>query len=157
MSWAGSRPVPLRTENLNTLDTLGRSRPMVLWRWAWLIGMSDESDGRLRDRARTFAAPPSIEPLRGGRLAFDSYVPERRAIRLFAEGREVAFRIKPGPPCVNLAFEIEGVSEREVRVALEANRSTPTIRLGRPDPLARCDDPAPTELRVRFEGPSVGR
>ena len=101
-----------------TLDTLGRSRPMVLRRWAWLIGMSDESDGRLRDRARSFATPPSIESLRGARLEFDGYVPERRAIRLVADAREVAMTIKPGPPCVNPVFEIDRFPEGEIRVIL---------------------------------------
>jgi hypothetical protein len=118
MSWAGSRPMPINTENLDTLDTLGRSRPMVLRRWAWLIGMSDESDARLRDRARSFATPPSIESLRGCRLAFDNYVPERRAIRLVAEGRELTITIKPGAPCVDPAFEIEQAPAGDIRVLL---------------------------------------
>ncbi len=29
MSWAGTRPAPLRTAELVTLDTLGSSRPMT--------------------------------------------------------------------------------------------------------------------------------
>jgi hypothetical protein len=78
MSWAGTRPIPLRTENLNALDALGRSRPMVSRRWVLLIGMSAEPDQRLRDRARSFATPPSID-VRGARLDAEGYRPERRA------------------------------------------------------------------------------
>ncbi len=60
MSWAGKRPVPLSTSELVTLDTLGRSRPMIVRRWAWLIGTSDAADGRLVDWAKSFATPPSL-------------------------------------------------------------------------------------------------
>ena len=66
MSWAGTRPRPLRTGEVVTLDTLGRSRPMTVRTWAWLIGMSDESDARLVERAKSFATPPALE-LRGAR------------------------------------------------------------------------------------------
>jgi hypothetical protein len=118
MSWAGSRPAPIRTENLNTLDTLGRSRPMTLRTWAWLIGMSDAADRALLDRARSFATPPSIASLRGTRLEFDAYVPERRAIRLVVEGRDVAITIEPGPPCVNPVFELDRAPEGSIRVML---------------------------------------
>jgi hypothetical protein len=151
MSWAGTRPVPLRTENLNTLDTLGRSRPMVLRRWAWLIGMTDESDNRLRDRARSFATPPSIGSLRGARLEFDGYNPERRAIRLVVESREVTMAIKPGPPCVNPVFEFDHVPGGDFRVmlagrALEANQYAWDGRILWLDATIET----PTELRVTF-------
>ena len=117
MSWAGARPVPIRTEELVTLDTLGRSRPMTLRRWAWLIGMSDETDAQLRDRARSFATPPAID-VQGARLEFEGYRPERRAIRLVAEGREVAINIKPVVPCVHPVFEIDRAPKGEIRVVL---------------------------------------
>src|SRR6266436_3779156 len=115
MSWAGSRPAPLRSAELVTLDTLGRSRSMTVRRWAWLIGMTDDPHRRLVAWAKSFATPPALDP-RGARLDFDGYVPERRAIRLVAEGREVAVTIKPGPPCVNPVFELAGAPEGEVRV-----------------------------------------
>ena len=117
MSWAGSRPVPLRTANLMALDTLGRSRPMTVRQWAWLIGMTDATDRRLLEWARSYATPPSLE-VRGARLGFDGSVPERRAIRLTAESREVAITIKPGPPCVNPVFEFEGVPPGGLRIIL---------------------------------------
>ena len=56
---------------------------MTVRRWAWLIGMSDAADARLVDWAKSFATPPSLE-LRGARLDFAGYAPERRAIRLDA-------------------------------------------------------------------------
>jgi hypothetical protein len=118
MSWAGTRPEPLFTENLVTLDTLGRSRPMVVRRWAWLIGMSDEPDARLRERANSFATPPSIESLRGARLAFESYAPERRAIRLAVVGQDVAMMLRPRVPCVNPVFELNSVPAGKFQVML---------------------------------------
>ena len=42
----------------------------------------------------------------GARLDFDAYAPERRAMRLAVESREVAVTIRPGPPCVNPVFEL---------------------------------------------------
>ncbi len=110
MSWAGTRPRPLRTGERTTLDTLGRSRPMVDRTWAWLIGMTAESDDRLVARARSFTAPPSLE-LKGARLGFGGYVPERRVIRLVAEASEMVITIQAsqGSPCVNPVFEIEGL------------------------------------------------
>ena len=81
MSWAGRRPAPLATTELITLDTLGRSRPMTVRRWAWLIGMSDAADARLVAWAKSFATPPSLD-VRGARVDAPGYVPERRAIRL---------------------------------------------------------------------------
>ena len=72
--------------------------------------MSDETDAQLRDRARSFATPPAID-VQGARLAFEGYRPERRAISLVAEGREVAITIKPVVPCVNPVFEIDRATE----------------------------------------------
>ena len=95
MSWAGQRPAPLATAELVTLDTLGRSRPMTVRRWAWLIGMSDAADARLVDWAKSFATPPSLD-LQGARLDFAGYAPERRAIRLEALSSDVRITIKPG-------------------------------------------------------------
>ena len=54
MSWARSRPTPLRTAQLETLDTLGRSKPMLVQTWVWLIGMSDADDARLLQWAAQF-------------------------------------------------------------------------------------------------------
>jgi hypothetical protein len=80
---------------------------MIEERWAWLIGMTDEADERLLEWARSFMRPPSLE-LRGARLEFDSYVPERRAVRLVVEGETVAITIKPTVRCVNPVFELTG-------------------------------------------------
>ena len=87
MSWAGRRPARSRRPSVATLDTLGRSRPMTMRRWAWLIGMSDDTDARLVEWAKSFATPPSLEAAGGAALAFDGYAPERRAIRLAADLR----------------------------------------------------------------------
>ena len=68
MSWART---PARTRcaspGLETLDTLGRSQPMIVQTWVWLIGMSDADDARLLQWAHSFAQPPSRA--RGGSAA----------------------------------------------------------------------------------------
>jgi hypothetical protein len=150
MSWAGTRPTPLRTADLVTLDTLGRSRPMIVRRWAWLIGMSDDADARLVDRAKSFATPPSLD-LRGARLGFEGYAPERRAIRVEATTRDVQLTIKPGAPCVNPVFEFTRAPRGEVHVTLagqplEAKRYAWDGRTLWLDATIET----PTELRVTF-------
>ncbi len=150
MSWAGTRPRPLRTGELVTLDTLGRSRPMTVRTWAWLIGMSGESDARLVDRAKSFANPPALE-LRGARVGFDGYVPERRAIRLVVERPEVSITIKPSSPCVNPVFEFEGAPAGGARVVL-AGRPLDPSRYAWDGRTLWLDATiaAPTELGVTF-------
>jgi hypothetical protein len=150
MSWAGTRPRPLRTAELTTLDTLGRSRPMTVRTWAWLIGMSGESDARLVERAWSFAVPPTLE-LQGARVGFEGYVPERRAIRLVVEAPEVAITIKPGPPCVNPVFELDGAPKGPVRIAL-AGQSLDPARYAWDGHALWLDATigSPTELRVAF-------
>ena len=118
MSWAGARPEPIRSAEVATVDTLGRSRTMTVRTWAWLIGMTDESDDRLVARARSFATPPALE-VRGAKIDFDGYVPERRAIRLRVEGRDVAVTIKPGVPCVNPGFELAEAPAGPMTLALD--------------------------------------
>jgi len=117
MTWAGRRPKPLGTAELATLDTLGRARHLTVRRWAWLIGMSDAADARLVDWAKSFATPPSLD-LRGARLNFEGYAPERRAIRLEATARDVQITIKPGAPCVNPVFEFTRAPRGEVHITL---------------------------------------
>ena len=117
MSWARSRPKPLRTAQVEALDTLGRSKPMLVQTWVWLIGMSSAGDDQLLQWARSFAKPPSLE-VEGARLEADSYVPERRAIRLIVEQPTVSIRIKPAGPCVNPVFELLAAPRALARVEL---------------------------------------
>ena len=116
MSWAlHARPTPLRTADLETLDTLGQSRPMNVQEWAWLIGMTDAPDARLLEWAHSFTTPPSLE-VKGARYDIDSYVPERRATRLIVEDSSVQITVKPTVKCINPVFELIGApgSLREV-------------------------------------------
>ena len=107
MSWAHSRPTPLRSAEIETLDTLGQSRLMNEQVWVWLIGMTDVSDVRALEWAHSFATPPSLE-VKGARYDFDSYVPERRATRLVVEDPTVLITIKPTVKCINPVFELIG-------------------------------------------------
>jgi len=157
MSWAGTRPTPLRTADLVTLDTLGRPRRMSVRRWAWLIGMSDAPDRRLREWGRSFTTPPSLE-LDGARLDFEAYVPERRAIRLVAEEREVWIALVPRTPCVNPVFEWVGAPQGEVRVTLDG-RPLDAAHLAWDGRTLWLDATIekPAELRVTFGIADAGR
>jgi hypothetical protein len=119
MSWCKNRPTPLRTARFQTVDTLGRSKPMQVETWAWLIGMSDESDQRLLQWAGSFSAPPSLK-LQGAHLDREPYRPERRAIGLVAEEKAVTIGLTPATACVNPVFEISQAPKSLVRVELEA-------------------------------------
>jgi hypothetical protein len=117
MSWASVKPVPLAVSERVTLDTLGRSRSMMMRRWAWLIGMTDASDAGLVAWAKSFATPPSLDA-RGARLDWDAYAPERRAIQLSATSRDVQITIKPRAPCVNPVFDFTRAPRGRVQVTL---------------------------------------
>jgi len=118
MSWGlHSRPTPLRTADLETLDTLGQSKPMNVQEWVWLIGVTDAADTRVLEWARSFAAPPSLE-LKGARYDFDSYVAERRATRLIVEEPTVTITVKPTVKCINPVFELSGTPGPLDRVTL---------------------------------------
>jgi hypothetical protein len=119
MSWQKNRPAALRTAQFQTIDTLGRSKPMQVQTWAWLIGMSDAGDARLLQWADSYSTPPSVE-LQGARLAPDSYVPERRAIRMAVDHKTVTIRLKPAKVCVNPVFELSGAPKMLARVELDA-------------------------------------
>ena len=86
MSWARIKPDPIWAAQRVGLDAQGRSRLLSVRRWVWLIGMSSASDIKLQMWARSFASPPSLE-VQGGRLDFDSYDPQRRALRLHVQNR----------------------------------------------------------------------
>ena len=117
MSWARSRPTPLAEATVETIDALGRSRPMTVRRWAWLIGMSDAGDDRLQAWARSYAKPPSLSLL-GARPDIDAYSPERRALRLVVDGRTVEAEIRPEVPTVNPVFELIDAPKGRLRVKL---------------------------------------
>ena len=117
MSWASNRPEVISTASFRSIDSLGRSKPMVVRRWTWLIGMTDATDSRLLDWVRSFTHPASLE-LRGAQQDFEAYVPERRAFRLHAESGDIAFTIKPGVRCVNPVFEIANAAPRLTSVTL---------------------------------------
>jgi hypothetical protein len=118
MSWAMQRPPALREASYPTLDALGHSKPMQAQTWAWLIGLTDETDSRLLEWAHSFSSPPSIEQLAGAQLESDSFAPERRAVRLIAEAPLVTLTLSPADVCVNPVFEIRNAPLRLLRVNL---------------------------------------
>ena len=120
MSWARQRPPPLRDARVQALDTLGRSKPMRVQTWAWLIGLSDAADARVLDWARSYSSPPVLE-LAGARLESEPFAPERRAIRLVAEAQVVTLTLQPAGVCVNPVFEIRNAPSRLSRVVLNGS------------------------------------
>jgi hypothetical protein len=117
MSWAGVRPEPVQSAVLSSIDALGRARPMLVRRWAWLIGMTDETDAQLLERAKSFATPPDLD-LVGARTDFPGYVIERRAICLDATARDIKIKVTPKTPCVNPVFELAHAPRGQITVSL---------------------------------------
>ena len=150
MSWAGTRPEPIQSATIQTLDTLGRSRRMTVRRWAWLIGMTDANDAQLRDRARSFACPPDLD-LVGRSPDLAGYCVERRAIRLEATARDVQITIKPKVPCVNPVFEFAHAPRGTLQLTLSGRpiEAHHYAWDGRTLWLDATID-APAELRVTF-------
>jgi hypothetical protein len=117
----GNNPEPLFTSTLQMVDTLGRSREMMIRRWAWLIGKSDASDEILLDWALSFSLPPGLE-VSGARIDFPSYSPERRAIRLMVESPSIEIKLKPIVRTVNPVFELDQAPATLVEVTLDGQR-----------------------------------
>jgi hypothetical protein len=153
MSWAGCRPEPIRSAMVETLDSLGRSRLMSVRRWAWLIGMTDESDAELLERAKSFAAPPDLDLL-GARPALDGYAIERRAICLVATARDIKITVKPKTPVVNPVFELAHAPRGQITVSFGGETLHPRDFAwdGRSLWLDRTIN-APTTVEIRLAAP----
>jgi len=124
MSWGRARPKPDSTSWIEDIDTLGRSKPMTLNTWVWLIGMTDAADERVLQWAHSFMSPPGVE-IQGARLDFESYVPARRAICLLVDAPNVIVTLKPTVPCVDPVFELRGQRGDLVSVTLGGRRLEP--------------------------------
>jgi hypothetical protein len=153
MTWARIKPDPVRAAQIVGLDAQGRSRLMSFRRWVWLIGMSDASDGELGIWATSFSFPPSLE-VQGGKLDFDSYDPQRRALRLHVQHQNVTIQLKPRIKCVNPVFELLGAPGGPLTVRRDGAKMSPDFYAwdGRTLWLnATIREPA--ELRLEFNSP----
>jgi hypothetical protein len=155
MSWAATKPEPIRGAEVETLDALGRPRTMAVRRWAWLIGMTDAPDDRLRALAASFARPPGVSAL-GARLEFEGYAPERRALRLVAEGPDIAIDLEPGAvPTVNPVFELEDAPGGPLRVRLDGRLVAPDrVRWDGRVLWLDATIPGAARLELHFDPPS---
>lgn len=125
--WSGgNRPAPLYSGTTNAIDALGRSRQMLTQRWSWLIAKTDAPDEVLLNWAHSYSAPPSLR-IKGARLDFPSYSPERRAMRLVAEAPSIEIKLTPAVYAMNPVFEIDnapnvltGVTLNDKALALDA-------------------------------------
>ncbi|MFN8007383.1 MAG: hypothetical protein U0V70_10235 [Terriglobia bacterium] len=118
LSWGLENQTPLKASTFQTIDTLGRSKLMTQQQYVWLIGMTSMPDARLLEWAYSFKNPPSLE-LKGARLEQDqSYVSERRAMRLVVEDPAVTITVKPSVRCINPVFELRSAPKvlRTVKV-----------------------------------------
>jgi hypothetical protein len=153
MSWAGALPRPLQTAEHFSIDTLGRSRPMITRQWAWLIGMSDAGDERLLQWARSFSRPPTLK-VQGAQFDLESYAAERRALRLRVQDQSVNIRLTPEPVCVNPVFELLAAPKGELTIKLNG-RKVDLDRYAWDGQVLWLNGTidAPTELKIEF--PSV--
>ncbi len=88
--------------------------------YVYLIGMTDATDGELRQRAQSFAQPPAIQ-VQGAEVDGNSYyAQDRQALCLKMNGanRTVEITISPNVRCVNPVFEIKNAPKtlRAVRL-----------------------------------------
>ena len=80
MTWGFSkRPEPLESQMVDTADAIGQRRTLNVAKYAWLIGMTADTDERLLQRARSYAQPPQIV-VRGGE--YQGWQADRRAHRI---------------------------------------------------------------------------
>lgn len=120
LTWGMSnRPIPMSTSRTEMIDTLGKSKTMTIQRWSWLIANTDMPDNRLIEWAQSFSHPPSVE-IAGGRLDFDSYDPERRAIRIAVEKPAVEITLTPIVSWIDPVFEITSGSSKLLSVSLDS-------------------------------------
>jgi len=118
MTWGmGNRPEPISSSESLSLDALGRSKNMLVQRWAWLIGMTSEDDHELLARAASFGTPASLQ-VKGGRLDLAAYVRERRAYRVIAESPDLEIAIHPTVAVINPVFEIDSPMKKVRSIAL---------------------------------------
>ena len=115
----GNNPEPLSTSTLQMVDTLGRSREMMIRRWAWLIAKSEATDDVLLNWAQSFSSPPALE-VSGARIDFPSYSPERRALRLVAESSSIEITLKPIAHTMNPVFEFDQAPKDLASVTLDS-------------------------------------
>ena len=87
--------------------------------------MTDASDQRLLEWAQSFRTPPSLE-LQGAKLDLDSYVAERRAVRLIVENSTPVITLKPSVRYINPVFELIGAPKNLASVALGNRPLKPT-------------------------------
>jgi hypothetical protein len=116
--WGNWEVRPFESNKLTMLNSLGQSVDMDFNRWSWLIAKTDASDETLLNWARSYSAPPSVE-LSGAEFALPSYAPERRAIRLVAQGSTISIRIRPSSCTVNPVFEVQGLEGELQKVTLD--------------------------------------
>lgn len=86
--------------------------------------MTDAPDTRLLEWAQSFKNPPSLE-LKGARFDPESYVSERRAIRIIPEEKSVTITIKPTVRCINPVFELIGSPKALASVTLAGRALNP--------------------------------
>ena len=107
MSWVGDQPDPISTSTGPSVDALGESKVMTTETWVWMVGMTDAPDDEVIAQAQSFAVPPSVEAT-GAHVHPDGYIPQRRAIRLVADGTaDVTLKVSPHGQCVNPVIELD--------------------------------------------------
>jgi hypothetical protein len=125
---------------------------MALRQWAWLIGMTDADDHRPRQWAKSFSQPPSLE-VHGAAIDFQSYVPQRRALRLRVQDQDIAIKLRPASVCVNPVFELLGAPKGALTVTRDGVRISSEDHAWDGRTLwLDATIKEPTELRFAFSG-----
>ena len=115
-------PYSSESRNADAIDTLGKRRPMQTAEYAWLIGMTDDSDERLLERARSYTHPPKIT-LTGGE--YEGWQADRRAHRISVTDSTLVIQISPQVTCVNPVFELVKADRELTEVSLDGHLLRP--------------------------------
>jgi hypothetical protein len=157
MSWVSASPEPVASRDPAPGLAKGRPALQFLRRWAWLIGMTDASDDRVVELARSYSGDPRLELQRASALR-EELSEDPRLVRLRVQGLPVVIKLIPVPVCVNPVFELVGAPNGKLSItrdgqALASDRFAWDGRTLWLDATIA----APTELKLEFSGSLRGQ
>jgi hypothetical protein len=149
MSWVSASPGSVWSR-----DVVSQGEARRISQWAWLIGMSDEPDETLLQRARSWARPASLE-ISGAERQADSSGTDPIAIPIRVKNAVVAITLKPSPIAVNPVFELVGAPQGPLTLSRDGRRiGADSYAWDGKTLWLNATITSPTELRLEFAAPT---
>ena len=124
LSWAKQQPTPTHARDQFMRDTLGVEKTMRIKRWAWLVGVTDQSDEQVIKSAKAYAFPPDAV-VAGGRVSDPLSFIERRALAIEIHQPTVQITLTPKHPADSLALEINGTNQDPESITIDGQPLDP--------------------------------